>query len=77
MPFEQTNDYVNYGLDYEGMSQNPEDVDVKLPLMDYVLQLLCNPQCTNEIFKQKMLDYQYHKDKPLDKEITKIQNMLT
>lgn len=74
--FQKSNDYVNYGLDYEGVQQDPRKVDVELPLMDYVLQLLCNPRWTNEIFKQKMLDYQYHLDKPLDREISQIQNAI-
>lgn len=43
-PFRAENDYVNYGLDYEGVASDPEKVDVELPLMDYVLQLLYNPK---------------------------------
>ena len=76
-PYERSNDYVNYGLDYEGVEKDPNNVDPDIPLMDYVLQLLCNPKCTNKIFKQKMLEYQHHKDRSLDREINYIQNSLS
>lgn len=77
-PFEKANDYVSYGYDYiSGVQTDPQNVDVKLPLMDYVLQLLCNPKCTNDIFKQKMIEYQYHRDRSLDREITHIKSSLS
>ena len=70
--YQKTNDYISYGYDYTGMPKDPQNVDVSLPVQDYVYQLLCNPQCTDEIFKEKMIEYQYFKDKPIEKEISKV-----
>jgi hypothetical protein len=70
--YQKTNDYISYGYEYTGMPKDPQKVDVSLPVQDYIYQLLCNPQCTDEIFKEKMIEYQYFKDKPIEKEISKI-----
>lgn len=41
--FEKTKDYISYGYDYVGAENDPQNVNVKLPISDYVYQLLCNP----------------------------------
>lgn len=74
--YQKTNDYVSYGLDYTGAQKDPQKVDVNLPVKDYVYQLLCNPKWTDDIFKAKMIEYQYHKDRPIEKEITKLKRAL-
>ena len=70
--YKNTKDYVSYGLDYIGNQSDPKNVDHNLPVIDYVFQLLWNPKWTNEIFKEKMLEYQYYRDKPVEVEVSKI-----
>lgn len=38
--YQKANDYVHYGLDYVGISSDPQKVDTNLPVVDYVYQLL-------------------------------------
>lgn len=67
--YQKAKDYVSYGYDYMGVEMDPQKVDVNLPVADFCLQLLWNPKWTDEIFKERMLEYQYHKDKPIERQI--------
>jgi len=74
--YQKGKDYISYGYDYVSMERDPQKVDINLPISDYVYQLLCNSQCTDEIFKEKMIEYQYHKDKPIEAQINRIKRQL-
>ena len=74
--YQKTKDYVSYGYDYVSVEKDPQKVDPNLPIKDYVYQLLCNPNCTDEIFKEKMIEYQYYKDKKIDRQIRRLKTNL-
>ncbi|CAI2387292.1 unnamed protein product [Moneuplotes crassus] len=74
--YQKSQDYVSYGYEYVGVEKDPQKVDRNLPINDYVYQLLCNPNCTDEIFKEKMIEYQFHKDKSIDNQIKRLRKQI-